>query len=1421
MEQAIAYLPRDRCQALLTGRPLPEQAVGAVLFVDISGFTPLTEALAHQFGRSRGAELLTQALNAVYQALIDQVDRHNGSVIGFAGDAITCWFDGKDSPQDAGLRGLAAAHAMQRACAQFAAHKVAPGVIAELALKIAMVSGEVRRLLVGDPSIQVIEALAGAALDRMAAVEHVAQRGELVADRETIDLLDLHAFVAVWRPLESGQWAGVLTGLDDYFLDRNFGESERSAEASPFAAALPAEQLRPWLLPTVWNNLRQGEEHYLAELRPAAALFLRFSGIDFENDPAASAHLDAFIRYVQQLLVEHEGALIQLTTGDKGSYLYAAFGAPIAHDDDAARAVAVALALRNSAGRFAFIRQMQFGVGAGMMRVGAYGSSTRRTYGVLGDETNVAARLMMQAAPGQILISARVAEMVQARYLLEPLGLRTFKGKREPQPVYAVTGLRTPTTLQLAALYPERPIGREREVEAIAGAIQRAAVQQGRLVRIEGEAGVGKSHLAATAAHLASQQGFTLLYSSCQSIGQQPYGALSEPLAHLLGLAGLRAEPVETQIAHLHSTLHALDPAWSVRLPLLGDLFDLPIPDNPTTAAFDVRLRRAALTALVVDLLGRAAQQKPIFLLVEDVHWLNEADQEIVLALARATMDQALLFCMTHRPVNAVESAFFNALEKIPDQLRLSLGELSAPAIAALTEERLQAPVAALVIDLVYAYTRGNPFFAEEMIDALREQGQIALSEGVWQPSRLLLHALHEAGALERVEEQWRLRPNARLDAVTLGIPDTVHGLVLSRLDSLAEETRLTLKVAAVIGRAFEPAVLREAHPRRPPTEALHRQITELVQRNFIYTEPLFGEPVYVFKHSISHEALCQTLLESQRRELHLAVGEALERHAPHAVERLAHHFLQADDKRPEVRNKVIRYLDAAAWRAKRSFANETALAYFERALSLETRWQWLAGKAEVLHILGLRLQEEATLMALEALPDGDCVRPLELWADFYEATSQFPQARATLQEALERYKTQHNLLAQGRILSRIGEIALLEGDIDEAEQYHRRALTLLSGVDQRDRFPADESRAMLPSASDAAGLDSLRAQALLGLGVVMRQRGHYDEAVIMLTEALRLYEKEGNQPEVATALTRLGGVAYLRRDFPEALAAWEKALAIRRTIGDREGEGSSLLNIAQVYTSLGDYAAALPLLYQALDIQRTVGNRWWENAVWNALGIIALTVGDYAEARRCLTTAERLSASVGDEAGVAIAKFNLAQVERECGDDAAAFAWLQEAQQWAHENEDREFEAQCLTELALTAERAGELDQAEAFANAALRIYEGLDIQALTTTDLATLALVHLARGQIDAACALIDAMLRIFDQSEIHQVEYPQRALYVAACVAAASRDQPLAKHCLDRARSFILERAAKISDEKLRRSYLENVRINRLVLEAAQSA
>ncbi len=187
-----AFIPEDRRRALAAHRTLPLHAHGSALFADISGFTPLTEALARQFGQRRGAELLTQQLNQVYSALISAVEAANGSVIGFSGDAITCWFDdneaqtpgNQDSSQDssrntrmAARAAVTCAIAMQRAMAHFAELTLAGGVQARLGLKTAIVTGAASRLLVGEPGIQLIDVLAGSTLDTLADAEHSAAAG--------------------------------------------------------------------------------------------------------------------------------------------------------------------------------------------------------------------------------------------------------------------------------------------------------------------------------------------------------------------------------------------------------------------------------------------------------------------------------------------------------------------------------------------------------------------------------------------------------------------------------------------------------------------------------------------------------------------------------------------------------------------------------------------------------------------------------------------------------------------------------------------------------------------------------------------------------------------------------------------------------------------------------------------------------------------------------------------------------------------------------------------------------------------------------------------------------------------------------------------------------------------------------------------
>ncbi len=766
-----------------------------------------------------------------------------------------------------------------------------------------------------------------------------------------------------------------------------------------------------------------------------------------------AAVLDSFVRWVQGVVAAHAGAVIQLTTGDKGSYLYAAFGAPITHDDDMQRAVAAALSLRNPPPRLAAIRDIRIGISQGLMRVGAYGSETRLTYGVLGDATNMAARLMTQAEPQQICVSAHVAAQVAAGFDVADLGRHSFKGKSEPQQVFAVLGARTqPLAFSTS---PSTPLlGRDHEIGQLLRLAGVAAGGSGIMVRLEGEAGAGKSHLAGHFVREAAKRGLHVVSAACQSTAQNiAYFAAQQLLRSLLDLPpaldGDSAEARRAQVRQVEQALQARDPKWLLRLPLLGDLLGLPIEDNPTTAAFDTRMRQEALAALVIDVVRRAASERPLLLVVEDSHWLDEASRSLILAVAHVVASAPLLLLLVQRPLGPEQESLAADLAEIPNQQRIWLAELDAGGTAQLVRQRLDGAVEELVLAFVHSLAQGNPFFTEELVDALCEGSLLIQEQGVWRLSGALIDALRRANCLERTGGGWELAPNAPLTTIDIGVPASIHGLVLSRLDRLPEENKLTLKVASVIGRVFELDLLAMAHPSQPAMQALETQFLMLQKRDFARIEAQQPRLVYVFKHNITQEVVYQTLLESQRQDLHVAVAEAIEARSPDDVERLAHHYGQGDTTSPPVRAKTIHYIDAAGWRARKEHANETALAYFDQALQLELRWKWLKGRAEVLHILGRRIHEEATLAALSELGSGDPSEEMEtniLWAEFYAATGEHRLAEQSLQAALALALAQGDQHSEARCYNEQATIYWRQGDYSAAQEGFQSALRLSIG---------------------------------------------------------------------------------------------------------------------------------------------------------------------------------------------------------------------------------------------------------------------------------------------------------------------------------------------------------------------------------------
>jgi class 3 adenylate cyclase/tetratricopeptide (TPR) repeat protein len=1287
-------------------------------------------------------------------------------VISFSGDAITCWFDG-----DEGLRATACALAMQQEMKNFARVQTPAGTTVSLAIKVGITVGPVRRFLVGDPDIQFIDALAGATLDDVAAAERQAEKGEVVLGPTAVALLERYITTVAWREDGQGNRYAVVGGLTIPIV--------LSAPWPPISPADLAEtQLRPWLLPPVYDRLLQtGQQAYLAELRPAVTLFLRFGGLDYDGDDEAGPKLDAYMRWVQNVLGRYEGYLLQLTVGDKGSYLYAVFGAPIAHDDDPVRAVAAAAELRSPPSEFDFIGAVQIGISQGRMRTGAYGSETRRTYGVLGDEVNTSARLMGKAAPGQILVSPQIVQAASRSYIFKELGAFVLKGKAEPLLVSEVGGRREASAKRPSTLYANLLVGREEDLSRLMQRLKLAAAGQGQVVQLEGATGIGKSHLAAEFSEQALNAGFRVVTGACLSTSQgTPYYPwrpifaaffdLTEEAAAVETLAAI----TERQVNKVEDLVWQTNPDWQLRLPLLGDLLGLPIPENTATAAFGPRLRQEALFALAAEIVQKWSEEQPLLILVDDIQWMDEASMGLTLDLSRSIVTSPVLLLFVHRPALRTDVLHTADFAQHPHYYHLDLNELSAEGITALVRNRLRGNVSPLALSLIQTQAQGNPFFVEELSNTLLESGQLYHGpDGTWTLSAGLVAALREANCLVRQNGNWVLAESVSLSAADLGIPDSIHGIVLSRIDRLPESHKLTLKVASVIGRTFEFSLLNHAHPARLAAAVLQDQVGNIEQRDFVRLEVPPPQLAYMFKHNTTQEVTYDTLLFAQRRALHRTVAQwyeatygqaeaSLESSLAPYFSLLAYHWRQAEDVARE-----RYYARLAGEQAAAQFANEEAIAYFSRALDLtpadewEARYNLLLGREAVYGLMGQREAQAADLIHLQILVDKieqprRCAEITLRYANYYEAVSDFSAALLAAQRAVQW-----------------------------AEQ---------------------------------AGDANRKVEGLTAWGRAYWRRGNFKEARQKLTEALSLSQREGNSPGEANAMHQLGTVLYITGDREGAREYIEKALTIRRELGNLRGEADSLNNLVAVYHGLNDFVRAMACGEQSLAIFQAMGNRRDEASALNNLGAMKHTLGDFATARDYHERALAISRTLSDRQGESVAANNLGWVLHNLGDEVAARHYCQRALDIRVAISDKRGQGYSLSYLGVVLESLAELDEAAIAYRKALHLRREIGQAAAAIDDLAGLARVALKQSNIAQAMEYAGEVWQWLQERGVQGILTPLQVYLTVADVWQANGRQAEAQALIAQAYQLLQQQAERFTDQEMRRAFLENVPLHREV-------
>lgn len=1172
MEVLATYLPQDRCRALARPAALPDRSAGAALFADISGFTPLAETLAQTLGPRRGAEELTVHLNAVYDALIREVEIWGGSVIAFAGDAITCWFDA-----DAGLRATAAALAMQGVMGRFATIRVADGREISLAVKISVVTGPARRFVVGDPAIRLLDVLAGQTLARLAAAAAATKRGEVVLDEPTVQSLASQVCLREWRAA-SGQ-ASRFAVIDQ--LTRPL-DAQAPARADP-----PAEELtRPWLIPDVYARLRAGLGEFLTELRPAVALFLKFEGIDYDHDEAAGDKLNAFVCWIQRLLQPYEGFLLDLNVGDKGSYLYCAFGAPIAHEDDPRRALNVAAKLRNAPTEFAFLRAVQIGISRGTMRTGAYGGTTRRTYGVLGDDVNLAARLMEKAAPGEVLVSGRIHADCENDFDWEPLPALKAKGKSVSVPVFALRESAPRKSAPTAgAGYASPMVGRTAERHLLEARIALACAGHGQIVGFTGEAGMGKSRLLAEAVRNAQDRGMAVFSGECQSFGTNTsYLVWWDIWRKFFQIDGQEALP--RQLAKLETELSAHSPELLPRLPLLGAALNLALPENDITRHFDSKLRKASLEALLVECVQRRAARTPLVFVLEDAHWLDPLSRDLLETLARAVPALPVLILVAYRPPEPTAPAALGfqgwphfteiALAELPrleaeELFRLRLAELFGPATR-------PAPT---LVDRLITRSDGNPFYLEELLHYLQDRGV--------DPSRA-----------ESLEE--------------LDLPTSLHSLILSRIDRLLESERITLKVASVLGRLFPAAALWSIKANL--SEAQVRADLAALSRIELTIEDQ-PEPalVYLFKHVVTQEVAYESLAFGTRAALHNEIGLYLEAQGADAVERhldlLAHHFDRAENA-PKRRHYLLRAGEAAQAR----YANAAAINYFQRGLPLLDPAEQIPVRLKLGRVLELvgnwdeaaEQYRTAETLAAERSDIRDQAAAKATLGELHRKRGHYAEALACLNAARDLYAKAADEAGIAETLHYAGSVAGQQGNYEAASDLYRRSLDIRRRLHDQPRI----------------------ASLFSNLGIIAWFSGDFADARVYYEAALSLRREIGDRWAIANSLNNLGLVLRDLGEVSEARALLEQALAISREIGDRWSVANTLSSLGDVALTQDDLAAARAFLAESLTISRELNDRTGLAFLLEYFGVLAAKHGQPERAFRLVGAAAALRETIG-----------------------------------------------------------------------------------------------------------------------------------------------------------------------------------------------
>ncbi len=930
----------------------------------------------------------------------------------------------------------------------------------------------------------------------------------------------------------------------------------------------------------------------------------------------------------------YEGTINQFL----GDGFMALFGAPIAHEDHARRAVLAAVEIQRGLHEMAAAMAqlsgdriaVRMGLNTGLVIVGAIGDDLRMDYTAVGDTTNVAARLQQAGTPGQILISEATHRLVADYCTTRPLEEFALKGKSKAIRAWEVNSVNeSRTRIEVETERGLTPfVGRERELALLSRCFDQARKGQGQLVFLTGEAGLGKSRLVLEFRRRLGRDA-TWLEGHAMSFGRS---MAFHPLIDLLR-RNFRIEEKESEIIILEKIARGVLRLGAELQPILPYVRYLLLvdPGDPAVKAMDPQMRRGEIFDGLRRLLLRAAEMRPQILVFEDLHWMDPATVAFLTFLADSIPASRVLCLFTCRP---------GYVQSFGDQTyhtRIALPTISAEdtvqmAHAMLATERLPDELKSLIV----RKADGNPFFVEEVVKSLKE-----------------------VGAIRSVGERCEL-------AKPLGeivVPDTIQDVLMARIDRLEAAPKRTLQLASVIGREFTRRLVDRLADIQEQTEVY---LQELKTVELIYEKTLFPELAYMFKHALTQDVAYHSLLEQRRKELHRLIGLAIEElYADQLAEHyevLGYHFAKGEEWA-----KALDYLRKAAAKATQAFATREAVALYDQALEASNR---LGGAENIQNLIAIH-QAKANLYTIlsdfeRSQAEGECVVALarKLGDRVSEGTALVGMGWASMlahdpdraltegQQAIAVGKATESkpVLAGGHVvigtvhgtLGRLGpameavEHALAISQVAPDAVRWRSLSLVLAGAIKNWQGEYSAATRLQSEGLRLARKHTLLVPLMRGLfihGYTLTAKGNYEGAFAALEEGITLTEKADDDSTNMRLLNTLGWLYLELGGLTPAFDLNQRSAEIARRRGDHEVLSNAELNLGDAFLVQGDLAAAWELFQ---GVHRIVKNpatsdrfKWrYSTHLFASLGEHWLARGELAKARdfteQCLEIAKR-----------------------------------------------------------------------------------------------------------------------------------------------------------------------------------------------------